>query len=381
MKPNFRPNNPRFSSGPCTKRPGWTPDALKDALIGRSHRSKDAQRVLKEAVKRTRCVLGLPDDYQVVFTPASDTGAMEMAMWTMLGERPVDVLVFESFGQGWAQDVTDHLKLKDARVLAAPYGKLPDLSQVNPEHDLVFPWNGTTSGVCIPNGDFISEKREGLVLCDATSAIFSMALPWQKLDAVTYSWQKALGGEAQHGTLILSPRAIARLESYTPPWPVPKIFRLAKKGKVDRALFEGNTLNTPSMLVFADYLDALTWAESAGSAAGLERRTRANAEKVWAWIARTPWAENLASDPATRSTTSISITIVDPWFKAKSPEEQWALVKKMTGLLEAENAAFDIANHRDAPPGLRIWAGATVEESDLEALFPWLEWAFSEIRK
>jgi len=380
MKPNFRPKNPRFSSGPCTKRPGWTPEVLKNALTGRSHRSKDAKRVLKEAVERTRKVLNLPADFQIVFMPASDTGAMEAALWTMLGARPVDVLAFESFGQGWAKDITDHLKLKDARVLSAPYGKLPDLKQVNPAHDLVFPWNGTTSGVKVPSGDFISDGREGVVICDATSAIFSMRLPWAKLDAITYSWQKALGGEAQHGTLILSPRAIARLESWTPQWPVPKIFRLVKKGKVDPGLFEGNTLNTPSMLVFEDYLDALKWGESVGGAAGMQKRTDANAKLVWDWIAKTPWAENLAADPATRSTTSISIKIVDPWFTAKSAEEQWTLVKKMTAHLEAEGAAFDVANHRDAPPGLRVWAGATVEASDLEALFPWLTWAYGEIR-
>ena len=381
MKPNFRPDNPRFSSGPCTKRPGWTPDALKNALIGRSHRSRDAKRVLKEAVELTRKVLGLPGDYRIAFMPASDTGAMEAALWTMLGSRPVDVLAFESFGQGWARDITDHLKLKDARVLSAPYGELPDLKQVNPKHDLVFTWNGTTSGVRVPDGDFISDAREGIVVCDATSAIFSVALPWEKIDALTYSWQKALGGEAQHGTLILSPRAIARLESWTPPWPVPKIFRLTKKGKVDPAVFEGNTLNTPSLLVVEDYLDALRWAESVGGVQGMQARTLANAEKIWEWVARTPWIENLAADPATRSTTSISLKIVDRWFAAKPLEEQWTLVKKMAALLEAEGAAFDIANHPDAPPGLRIWAGATVEGADLEALFPWLEWAFSEIRK
>jgi phosphoserine aminotransferase len=380
MKPNLRPQNPRFSSGPCTKRPGWTPDALKNALLGRSHRSKDGKRVMKEAAERTRSVLKLPASHQIVFMPASDTGAMEAALWNMLGARAVDVLSFESFGQGWAKDITDHLKLKDARVLGAPYGKLPELGQVNPKHDLVFPWNGTTSGVRVPNGDFISPTREGLVICDATSAIFSMALPWAKLDAVTYSWQKALGGEAQHGTLILGPRAIARLESHVPAWPVPKIFRLTKKGKVDPALFEGNTINTPSMLVFEDYLDALKWAESVGGAEGMQARTRANAERVWAWVEKTPWIQNLAADPATRSTTSISLKIVDPWFIAKPAEEQWALIKKTTALLEAEDAAFDVANHRDAPPGLRIWAGATVEGSDLDALFPWLEWAFACVK-
>lgn len=380
MKPDFRPHNPRFSSGPCAKRPGWTPDALRKALVGRSHRSKDAKIILNEAVTHTRRLLELPPDYNIIFTPASDTGAVETALWNMLGQRPVDIISYEAFGQSWAKDITDHLKIKNSRVFSAPYGSLPDLRQINPNHDLVFPWNGTTSGVCVPDGDFISDNREGLVICDATSAIFSMTLPWKKLDVVTYSWQKALGSEAQHGALILSPRVIDRLENYTPPWPIPKIFRLTKNKKFDNSLFEGNTLNTPSMLVFEDYLDALRWADSVGGCEGMRRRTQVNAEKVWSWIERTTWAENMAQQPAIRSTTSISIKIIDPWFLKKTHEEQWSLIRKMVARLEVEEAAYDIANHRDAPPGLRIWTGATVEQSDLEALFPWLDWIFEEIK-
>lgn len=381
MKPSQRPANPRFSSGPCTKRPGWTLDALKGALVGRSHRSADGKKIFKQAIQKTKEILGLPEGYQIIFTPASDTGAMETALWSMLGPRPVDVLVWESFGQGWAVDITDQLKLENVRIIEAPYGELPDLGQVNPGHDVVFTWNGTTSGVRVPDGEWISEAREGLTICDATSGIFAMDLPFEKLDVVTYSWQKVLGGEAQHGTMILSPRAIGRLESYRPTWPLPKLFRLVKDGKVNPALFEGSTINTPSMLCLEDYLDALRWAESVGGKAGLIRRTEANAAAIGAWVADTPWVDFLARERKVRSTTSVCLKIVDEWFEGLAEVERRAFVGKMVKLLEAEEAAYDIGAYRAAPPGLRIWAGATVETSDLEALFPWLDWAFMNIKE
>ena len=381
MKPNQRPANPRFSSGPCTKRPGWTPEALKDALVGRSHRSADGKKIFKEAIQKTKEILELPEGYQVIFTPASDTGAVEMALWSMLGARPVDVLAWESFGQGWVVDITKQLKLENVRIIEAPYGELPDLGQVNPGHDVVFTWNGTTSGVRVPDGMWISDAREGLTICDATSGIFAMDLPFEKLDVVTYSWQKVLGGEAQHGTMILSPKAIERLESYTPPWPLPKLFRLVKDGKVNPALFEGSTINTPSMLCLEDYLDALSWAMSVGGKAGLIRRTEENAAAISAWVEDTPWVDFLARDETVRSTTSVCLKIVDRWFEGLEEESRRALVGKMVKLLEAERAAFDIGAYRAAPPGLRIWAGATVETADLEALFPWLDWAFMKIKE
>ncbi|MCH8322136.1 MAG: phosphoserine transaminase [Proteobacteria bacterium] len=381
MKPSQRPANPRFSSGPCTKRPGWTLDALKGALVGRSHRSADGKKIFKQAIQKTKEILGLPEGYQIIFTPASDTGAMETALWSMLGPRPVDVLVWESFGQGWAVDITDQLKLENVRIIEAPYGELPDLGQVNPGHDVVFTWNGTTSGVRVPDGEWISEAREGLTICDATSGIFAMDLPFEKLDVVTYSWQKVLGGEAQHGTMILSPRAIGRLESYRPTWPLPKLFRLVKDGKVNPALFEGSTINTPSMLCLEDYLDALRWAESVGGKAGLIRRTEANAAAIGAWVADTPWVDFLARERKVRSTTSVCLKIVDEWFEGLTEVERRAFVGKMVKLLEAEEAAYDIGAYRAAPPGLRIWAGATVETADLEALFPWLDWAFMNIKE
>ena len=381
MKPSQRPANPRFSSGPCTKRPGWTLDALKGALVGRSHRSADGKKIFKQAIQKTKEILGLPEGYQIIFTPASDTGAMETALWSMLGPRPVDVLVWESFGQGWAVDITDQLKLENVRIIEAPYGELPDLGQVNPGHDVVFTWNGTTSGVRVPDGEWISEAREGLTICDATSGIFAMDLPFEKLDVVTYSWQKVLGGEAQHGTMILSPRAIGRLESYRPTWPLPKLFRLVKDGKVNPALFEGSTINTPSMLCLEDYLDALRWAESVGGKAGLIRRTEANAAAIGAWVADTPWVDFLARERKVRSTTSVCLKIIDEWFEELAEVERHAFVGKMVKLLEAEEAAYDIGAYRAAPPGLRIWAGATVETADLEALFPWLDWAFMNIKE
>ena len=381
MKPSQRPANPRFSSGPCTKRPGWTLDALKGALVGRSHRSADGKKIFKQAIQKTKEILGLPEGYQIIFTPASDTGAMETALWSMLGPRPVDVLVWESFGQGWAVDITDQLKLENVRIIEAPYGELPDLGQVNPGHDVVFTWNGTTSGVRVPDGEWISEAREGLTICDATSGIFAMDLPFEKLDVVTYSWQKVLGGEAQHGTMILSPRAIGRLESYRPTWPLPKLFRLVKDGKVNPALFEGSTINTPSMLCLEDYLDALRWAESVGGKAGLIRRTEANAAAIGAWVEGAPWVDFLARERKVRSTTSVCLKIIDEWFEGLAEVERRAFVGKMVKLLEAEEAAYDIGAYRAAPPGLRIWAGATVETADLEALFPWLDWAFMNIKE
>jgi len=381
MKPNQRPANPRFSSGPCAKRPGWTTDALKGALTGRSHRSADGKKTFKDAITRTRDILELPDGHEVIFTPASDTGAMEMALWSMLGARPVDVLAWESFGQGWVADITKQLKLKDVNVLEAPYGELPDLGRVNPDHDVVFTWNGTTSGVRVPDGDWISDQRKGLTICDATSAIFAMELPFEKLDVATYSWQKALGGEAQHGTMILSPRAIERLESHAPSWPMPKLFRLVKGGKVDPALFEGSTINTPSMLCLEDYLDALRWAAQVGGKAGLIARTNRNAAAIGAWVGKTGWIDYLAGDPAIRSTTSVCLKIVDAWFSGMSENDQRAFVGKLVKLLEAEGAAYDIGAYRAAPPGLRIWAGATVETNDLKALFPWLDWAYKKLKE
>jgi len=381
MKPNKRPENPRFSSGPCTKRPGWTPDVLQNALLGRSHRSAAGKAKFAGAIQKTRDILQLPDGYQVIFTPASDTGAMEMALWSMLGERPVDVLAWESFGQGWVKDILDQLKLENVRVLDAPYGELPDLSQVNPAHDVVFTWNGTTSGVCVPDGDWISDAREGLTICDATSGIFALPLPFPKLDVITYSWQKVLGGEAQHGTMILSPRAIKRLESYTPPWPLPKLFRLTKGGKVDPSLFEGSTINTPSLLVLEDYLDALRWAGSVGGYAGLVDRTNGNAALIAEWVEKTGWVEYLAADKSYRSPTSVCLKITDPWFTGKDEAARKAFVGALVKLLEAEDAAYDIGAYRAAPAGLRIWAGATVEASDLEALFPWLDWAYDKLKE
>jgi phosphoserine aminotransferase len=378
LKPNVRPNRPEFSSGPCAKRPGWTLDALKSAMVGRSHRAKIPKDRLKQIIDRSHRILGMPADYKLAIVPASDTGAVEMAMWCLLGERPVDVLAWESFGQEWVTDATQQLKL-DARVLSAPYGALPDLSKVDFARDVVFPWNGTTSGVRIPNGDWIPATRAGLTLCDATSAVFAMKLPWPKLDVVTWSWQKVLGGEAAHGMLALSPRAVARLESYTPPRPLPKIFRLAKKGKLDEELFAGSTINTPSMLCAEDALDGLAWAEKVGGLDALVARSEANLAVIAGWVARTPWVDFLADVAATRSSTSVCLKIVDPGFAAKDDAARAEVIKKLTALLEKEGVALDIASYRDAPPGLRIWCGATIERADLEALVPWLDWAWAEL--
>ncbi|MBM3599125.1 MAG: phosphoserine transaminase [Alphaproteobacteria bacterium] len=379
-RPNFKPSNPNFSSGPCAKRPGWSPDVLAAALLGRSHRSKAGKARIAEVVDRTRAVLGVPDDHRIAIVPASDTGAFEMALWTLLGPRGVDLLAWESFGHTWITDVVKQLKLKDVREHTAPYGQLPDLSQVSPARDVVFTWNGTTSGVRVPDGNWISADRKGLTLCDATSAAFAMDLPWDKLDATTYSWQKVLGGEAQHGILILSPRAVERLESYTPPWPLPKLFRLTKGGRLQEPIFQGETINTPSMLCVEDALDGLKWAEQIGGRSVLARRTQANAAVIAAWVANSSWADFLAEDPRTRSTTSVCLKIVDPWFRALDPAEQFETGRAMAGMLERDGVAYDIAAHRDAPPGLRIWCGATVETADVEALLPWLDWAWDQTR-
>ena len=379
-KPAASPRNPLFSSGPCAKRPGWDVTALKDALVGRSHRSKPGKAKLKEAIDRTRAVLGVPADYKIGIVPASDTGAVEMAMWSMLGARGVDLLAWESFGEGWVTDAVKQLKLNDVRTLRADYGHLPDLSQVDKSHDVVFTWNGTTSGVRVPNGDWIADNRGGLTICDATSAAFAMDLPWPKLDVTTFSWQKVLGGEAAHGMLILSPRAVERLETYKPTWPLPKIFRLTKAGKLIEGIFEGETINTPSMLCVEDYLDALKWAESIGGLKALIARSEANLKVLADWVARTPWVDFLAADPTARSCTSVCLKIVDPKFTALDADAQAKAAKKIASLLEAEGVAYDIGSYRDAPPGLRIWVGATVEKSDLEALTPWLDWAFAELK-
>jgi phosphoserine aminotransferase len=374
-KPAMRPARPEFSSGPCAKRPGWNPDILQNAVLGRSHRSKLGKARLKAAIDRTRDLLEIPDDYLVGIVPGSDTGAMEMAMWSLLGPRPVQLLAYESFGKDWVTDVTKQLKI-DAEVLSAPYGELPDLSKVRPDADLVFPWNGTTSGVRVPGGAFIAADREGLTICDATSAAFAQEIDWPKLDVATFSWQKALGGEAAHGMLILSPRAVARLESHTPAWPMPKLFRLTKAGKLNAEIFEGSTINTPSMLCVEDYLDALKWAASIGGLAELRRRADANLGVLEAWAAKTPWVGFLAQDPSIRSNTSVCLKVVDPRVAALSEEAQAAFAKKLASALEKEGVALDVGGYRDAPAGLRIWCGATVETSDVEALTPWLDWAF-----
>jgi phosphoserine aminotransferase len=378
MQPARRPQRPEFSSGPCAKRPGWSLSALSGALLGRSHRAKVGKDRLQAVIERSRALLGLPDGWKLAIVPASDTGAMEMAMWSLLGERPVDVLTWESFGQEWATDATQ-LRL-DARVLSAPYGQLPDLAAVDFGHDVIFTWNGTTSGVRVPNADWIPRDRGGLVLCDATSAVFAMHVDFTKLDVATWSWQKVLGGEAAHGMLALSPRAVARLESYAPPRPLPKIFRLTKKGKVDEAIFEGSTINTPSMLCVEDALDGLAWAEGIGGLPALVRRSEANLAVVAEWVARTDWVGFLAKEPATRSCTSICLEIVHPTFASLDAAKRAAVVKSMAERLEREGVALDVASYRDAPPGLRLWGGATVEREDLESVLPWLDWAWSESR-
>jgi phosphoserine aminotransferase len=378
--PSVRPVVPHFSSGPCAKRPGWSLQALTDAVLSRSHRSKIGKAKLKRAIDLTREILAVPGDYRIGIVPASDTGAVEMALWSMLGPRPVTVLAWESFGEGWVTDITKQLKLKDVTVLKAGYGELPDLSKVDASSDIVFTWNGTTSGVRVPDAAWIAAEREGLSICDATSAAFAQPLDFAKLDVVTLSWQKVLGGEAAHGMLILSPRAVERLKSYTPPWPLPKIFRLTNGGKLIEGIFEGETINTPSMLCVEDYLDTLNWAKSIGGLKALMARADANTKAIADWVAGTPWVDFLAKQPAIRSNTSVCLRIVDPAVTALTPDAQSAFIKGLVASLERENVAYDIDAYRDAPPGLRVWCGATVERNDVEALTHWLDWAFARTK-
>lgn len=378
-KPKVRPQNPNFSSGPCAKRPGWTVDVLSDALLGRSHRSKPGKARLHAVIERSKTVLGVPEEYLCGIVPASDTGAIEMALWSLLGARPVDMFAWESFGAAWIADVQKQLKLDDCRAFVADYGQLPDLTQADWTHDVVFTWNGTTSGVRVPHGDWIAHDRDGLAICDATSAVFAMPMPWEKLDVVTWSWQKVLGGEAAHGMLVLSPKAVERLESFKPDRPLPKIFRMTTGGKVDRSIFEGSTINTPSMLCVEDALDSLKWAERIGGLEGLLTRSAANLTAISNWVDGSTWAAFLAEHPAIRSNTSICLKIVDPAYAALRVDEQASKAKRLADLLEKEDVAYDIGAYRDAPPGLRIWGGATVETSDIEALLPWLDWAYAQV--
>jgi phosphoserine aminotransferase len=379
-KPGMRPAIPHFSSGPCAKRPGWNLQNLTDAVLGRSHRSKIGKAKLKRAIDLTREVLEVPADYRIGIVPASDTGAVEIALWSLLGARPVTMLAWESFGDGWVTDVEKQLRLKDLTVIKAPYGNLPDLGKIDFTNDVVFTWNGTTSGVRVPNGDWISAKRQGLTICDATSAAFAQRLDWPKLDVGTFSWQKALGGEGAHGMLVLSPRAVERLETYKPAWPLPKIFRLTKGGKLNEGIFAGETINTPSMLCVEDYLDALQWAKSAGGLTATIARSDANAKTLSDWVAATAWVDHLAKNAHERSNTSVCLKVVDPAVTRLSVDDQAAFAKTLSGLLEKEGVAYDIAFYRDAPPGLRIWCGATVEQRDIETLTLWLDWAFAEAK-
>ena len=379
--PAVRPKVPHFSSGPCAKRPGWSPQNLTGAVLGRSHRSKIGKARLKRAIDLTREILQVPADYRIGIVPASDTGALEMALWSLLGARPVTVLAWESFGEGWVNDVVKELRLKDTTVLKAPYGALPDLGKVDPASDVVFTWNGTTSGVRVANADWIAADRSGLTICDATSAAFAQPLEFAKLDVVTFSWQKALGGEAAHGVLILSPRAVARLEGYTPPWPLPKIFRMTKGGKLIDGIFQGETINTPSMLCVEDYLDALEWAKAIGGLSALRARADGNAKVVADWVGRTKWIDFLAADPAVRSNTSVCLKVVDPAVSRLAADAQAAFVKSIAAALDKEGVAYDIDAYRDAPPGLRIWCGSTVERADVEALTLWLDWAYVQAKE
>ena len=379
-KPNARPRNPNFSSGPCAKRPGWTPDALGSALVGRSHRAPAAKARLKLAIDTTKALLELPADYRVGIVPGSDTGAFEMALWTMLGQRGVDVLAWEEFGKRWVADIVAELRLPETRLLQADYGQLPDLGSVDFDRDVVFTWNGTASGVRVPDGNWIPADRGGLTFSDATSALFAQGIDWSKIDIATFSWQKVVGGEAAHGMLILSPRAIERLEHHTPPWPIPKVFRLVEDGRVMEEIFEGVTINTPSMLCVEDYLDALAWARSIGGLPAMRARADANASVLFDWIARTPWVENLAADPATRSNTSVCLRFADPDLVEGEHAAARRLSQRMVGLLAEAGAAHDIGPYRTAPPGLRIWCGSTVERADLALLTPWLDWAYAEAR-
>ena len=378
--PAARPARPNFSCGPCAKHPGWQLQNLQDAPLGRSHRAKASKAKLKLAIDLAREVLRVPQDYRIAIVPGSDTGAVEIALWSLLGQRGVDVFAWESFGEGWVTDIVGHLKVKNARAFVADYGKIPDLGRADFGNDIVFAWNGTTSGVRVPNADWIAADREGLTICDATSAAFAQRLDWGKLDVATLSWQKALGGEAAHGMLILSPRAVERLETYTPPWPLPKLFRLAHGGKLNEALFEGETINTPSLMCVEDFIDALSWGKSLGGLDALIARADANSQALGDWVARTPWVDFLAADPRIRSNTSVSLKVVDPAIAALAPAAQAAFAKALEILLEQENVAYDIGAYRDAPPGLRIWCGATVETSDIEALTPWLDFAFAKTK-
>ncbi|MFO1050034.1 MAG: phosphoserine transaminase [Geminicoccaceae bacterium] len=380
MLPHLRPGNPNFGSGPTAKRPGWALSALEGAMLGRSHRASAPKSRLVEVIDRSRAILGIPTDYRIGILPGSDTGAFECALWSLLGARGIDVLAFESFGDGWLIDIEKELRLSDARALIAPYGELPDLAAVDPARDTVFCWNGTTSGVRVPDGSWIAEDRAGLTLCDATSAAFAMPLPWPKLDVVTWSWQKVLGGEAQHGMLVLSPRAVERLQSHRPTWPMPKLFRLTKGGKLIEGIFKGETINTPSMLAVEDALDGLRWAESMGGLPALTERCERSLAVVAAWVERSSWAAFLAKRPEIRSPTSVCLSIVDEAFAALDDTRQQSFVKDLCGLLAEQRVAFDIQSYRDAPAGLRIWCGATVETADVEALLPWLDWAYAETR-
>ncbi len=375
-KPVTRPSRLEFSSGPCAKRPGWSPHNFSQNSLGRSHRASVGKSRLKQVIDMTRNLLGIPDDYRIGIVPGSDTGAVEMAMWSLLGQRPVDILAWESFGQGWVTDAVKQLKI-NPNVFTAPYGEIADLSAVNPDHDLIFTWNGTTSGVRVPNADFISPDREGLTICDATSAVFAQPLEWDKLDVITWSWQKVLGSEGAHGMLVLSPRAAQRLETYTPPWPLPKIFRLTKGGKIIEGIFEGATINTPSMLCVEDVIDAMTWAQNLGGLSAMQARADNNLKILSNWIESTPWVEFLCKDQSIRSNTSVCLSISDTAINALPGGAQQKFIKSMTTLLDQENAAYDIGGYRDAPPGLRIWCGATIDSADLVALTPWLDWAFA----
>jgi len=378
MQPSERPRVAHFSSGPCAKRPGWALSALSDACIARSHRSKPGKAKLSEVIERSRTILGMPADYRLAIVPGSDTGAVEMALWSLLGARGVDVLSWEAFGKGWVADLAQQLKLADLRIFDAPYGALPDLGAIDGDRDIVFTWNGTTSGVCLPDGDWIPPDRRGLTICDATSAAFAVELPWPRLDVVTWSWQKVLGGEGGHGMIALSPRAIARLESHVPAWPVPKLFQLAKGGKLIEGIFKGETINTPSLLAVEDALDGLRWAASIGGLPALLARVRANGEAIAGWVARTDWVDYLAASPAIRSPTSVCLRLADQALDAKAQADVAAGIAER---LEREQVAYDIGAYRDAPPGLRIWGGATVETADLQALFPWLDWAWAELHR
>ena len=380
MKPNARPRRPQFSSGPCAKRPGWTPAVLDGAVLGRSHRSADGKARLRAVIDRTRAVLRVPAAYRVGIVPGSDTGAVETVLWSLLGGRGVDVLAWENFGREWVKDVVDQLPLEDTRVIEADYGELPDLAAVDCDRDVVFVWNGTTSGVAVPDGDWIADDRKGLTICDATSAAFATPLPWEKLDAVAFSWQKVLGGEGGHGMLVLGPRAVERLERHVPQWPLPKLFRLTAGGKLNEGIFAGETINTPSMLCVEDVLDALAWAESVGGLDGLVARTRANGAVIADWVKATPWVDYLAAAPETRSPTSVCLGFTETWFAELPADERAAVPRRIATLLAGENVAFDVAGHREAPPGLRIWAGATIDREDLEALMPWLDWAYGEVK-